>query len=122
MNEVSTEFPTETSPLTACAGVSLGKLKPLLESVPNLDGVCDREAAFEEHRDDGDEFIFSRGISSLLRGLPSRDFGVLELDRFFDPSRDFESDGVLMGVLDDLDELRRLDDSLKGESLMGDDI
>lgn len=112
MNEVSTECPTETSPLTACEGVSFGKLKPLLESVPNLDGVCDREAAFEEHLDDGDEFIFSRGISSLLRGLPSRDFGVLELDR-----RDFESDGVLMGVLDL--ELRRLDDSLEGESLIG---
>lgn len=119
MNEVSSECPTDTSPLTACEGASFGKLKPLLESVPNLDGVCDREAALEEQRDDGDEFKCSKGISSLLRGLPSRDFGVLELDRFFDPSRDFESDGVLMGVLDDLDELRRLDDSLKLESLIG---
>lgn len=84
-------------------------LNPLLESVDNLDGVCDLDAAFEEHRDDGDEFKFSNGISSLLtRGLESRDFGVPECDRCFDPSRDF--DGALIGALDGFDELRRFDD------------
>lgn len=45
----------------------------------NLDGVCEREGAFDEHRDDGDEFKFSRGISSFpTLGLESRDFGVPE--------------------------------------------
>lgn len=69
---------------------------------------------FDEHLDDGLELRFSRGISSFFtRGLESRDFGVPECERFLDPSRDFELDGVLMGVLDDLEELRRRDDSLK---------
>lgn len=57
-------------------------LNPLLDSVVScdLDGVWDLEAAFDEHRDEGDEFMFSSGISSLLltRGLESRDFGVPE--------------------------------------------
>lgn len=58
---------------------SLAMLKPLLESVVSLDGVCDLEGAVDEHRDEGDEFIFSSGISSLLtRGLESRDLGVPE--------------------------------------------
>lgn len=85
-------------------------LNPLLESVDNLEGVCDLDGTLEEERDDGLEFRFSNGISSLLmRGLDSRDLGVPECERFFEPSRDFELDGVLIGVLDDLDELRRRD-------------
>lgn len=103
MKEVSSELPTASSPLATGAA----SLLPLLESVVSLDGVCDRDAAVDEHRDDGDEFKFSSGISSLLtRGLISRDFGVPECERFFDPSRDFVPGGVLIGF----DELRRRDD------------
>lgn len=90
----------------------------MLESVDNLDGVWDLDGTLDEHREDGLELRFSKGISSLLtRGLASRDFGVPECERFFEPSRDFELDGVLIGVLDDLDELRRLDDFDAGDSL-----
>jgi hypothetical protein len=88
-------------------GVSLGTLRPLFDSVANLDGVCD----LEEHLDEGVEFIFSIGISSLLtRGLESRDLGVPDCERCFEPSRDFEVEGVLIGALDGFDELRFLDD------------
>lgn len=112
MKDVSSECPVASSPLTSGA-TSFAMLNPLLESVVSLEGVCDREAEFDEHLDDGDEFRCSSGISSLLtRGLESLDFGVPECERFFDPSRDFV--GVLIGALDDLDELRRrVDDSLK---------
>lgn len=90
--------------------ISFAKLKPLLESVVNREGVCDREAEFDEHLEEGEEFRFSNGISSLLtRGLDSLDFGVPECDRCFDPS-DFELFGVLIGVVDVFDELRRRDD------------
>lgn len=120
MNEVSSECPTTTSPLAVDGIISFATVSPLLESVVSLDGVCDLDGALDEQRDDGDEFKFSRGISSLLtRGLESRVFGVPEWERCFDPSRDFELDGVLIGALDDLDELRRLkdddDDSLRLE-------
>lgn len=96
---------------------SFATLSPLLESVESLDGVCDLDGALDEHRDDGDEFKFSKGISSLLaRGLESLDLGVPEWERCFDPSRVFELDGVLIGALDDFEELRRLEDD-DGESL-----
>ena len=87
-------------------------LRPLLESVESLEGVCERDGTFEEHRDDPAELRFSRGISSLLtRGLESRDFGVPELERFLDPSRVF---GVFTGAEVVFEELRRRDDSLRG--------
>lgn len=91
-------------------------LNPLLESVVNLEGVCDREAEFDEHLDEGEEFKFSNGISSLLaRGLESLDFGVPECERCFDPSRDLQLVGVLIGAVDDLDELRRRDEDSLNE-------
>lgn len=97
--------------MIASGVISLATLNPLLESVDSREGVCDLDGTFDEHRDDGLEFKFSNGISSLLtRGLESRDFGVPECERFFEPSRDFELDGVLIGVLVDFDELRRLFD------------
>lgn len=90
-------------------------LSPLLESVVNLEGVCDREAEFDEHLDEGEEFKFSNGISSLLaRGLDSLDFGVPECERCFDPSRDLLV-GVLIGALEGLEELRRRDDDSLNE-------
>lgn len=88
----------------------------MLESVDSRDGVWDLEAGFEEHLDEGVEFKFSSGISSLLTlGLPSLDLGVPECDRGFDPSRVFELEGVFIG--DDFDELRRFVDSLKKKVL-----
>lgn len=96
---------------------SFTTLSPLLESVDSLDGVWDLEAGLEEHLDEGDEFRFSKGISSLLTlGLPSLDLGVPDCDRVFDPSRFFEPEGVFIG--DDFDELRRFVGSLKKHSLI----
>ncbi len=73
---------------------------PFVESVASLDGVCDLDGTFEEHRDDGLEFKFSKGISSdigrEMRGLDSLDFGVPECER----SRCLVPVGVLIGVLD----------------------
>jgi hypothetical protein len=116
MNEVSSdELSTAASSPFGTGTASLAITRPLLESVDSREGVCDRDATFEEHLDEGDEFKFSSGISSLLtRGLESRDFGVPECERCFEPSRDFEPDGVLIGALEGFDELRRRDDdSLK---------
>jgi hypothetical protein len=74
--------------------------KPFDVSVANLDGVWDLEGAFDEHRDDGLELRFSRGISSDIgrdtRGLESLDFGVPECER----SRCFVPVGVFIGALD----------------------
>lgn len=107
MNDVSSDLPVATSPF-ATGTVSFATLKPLLESVVNLEGVCDREAVFDEHLDE--LLKFSSGISSLLtRGLESRDFGVPECERVFDPSLDFDP-GVLTGALEFFDELRRRED------------
>lgn len=64
----------------------------------------------EEHLEEGDEFKFSNGMSSLLtRGLESLDLGVPECERFLEP----EADGVLIGALDDFDELLFRDGSLE---------
>lgn len=106
MNEVSSECDASNT-----GSASFAMLRPLLESVESLDGVCDREGAADEHLEDPAEFKCSRGISSLLtRGLESRDFGVPECERFFEASRGF--DGVLTGA-DDVLELRRREDSLR---------
>ncbi len=76
---------------------------PLLDSMPNLEGVCDRDGTFDEFLDDGLELFFksSIGISSergRSRGLFSRDLGVP--DRLFEPSRDLPPfDGIPTGVL-----------------------
>lgn len=96
-----------TSPFDVVGTDSFAIDRPFVESVVNLDGVCERDGAFEEQRDDGlDEFKFSKGISSdagrKTRGLESLDFGVPECDRFLFPSRF----GVLIGVLDFVEELR----------------
>lgn len=114
MNDVSSECATVASTPELEGFTSFATLSPLLDSVDNLEGVCDLEAALDEHLDDGLELRCSRGISSLFtRGLESLDFGVPECERFLEPSRDFELDGVLIGVLDDFDELRRRDGSLR---------
>lgn len=110
MNEVSSDFCLSTNSLTVDDdGVdSFGSDKPFVESVVKRDGVCERDGAFEEHRDDGlEELRFSRGISSdvgrEIRGLESLDFGVPECDRFLLPSLF----GVLIGALPGFaDELR----------------
>lgn len=90
-------------------------LRPLLESVESREGVCDREGTVDEHLEEPAELRFSKGISSLLiRGLQSRDdFGVPECDRFLEPSRDLELEGVLRGADDGFDELRRREGSLE---------
>lgn len=116
MNDVSSDLCLNTtSPLDVVGTASLAIVRPFVESVVNREGVCERDGAFEEQRDDGlDEFKFSKGISSEVgrktRGLESLDFGVPECDRFLLPSRF----GVPIGVLDFAEEeLRCLDDSLK---------
>lgn len=79
MKEVSSASPlTKVVALTAAGNSSFAIVIPLLESVVSLDGVCDREGTFDEHRDEGEEFKFSSGISSFTRGLESRDLGVPE--------------------------------------------
>lgn len=94
-----------TLPLALVVGTtSLATERPFVESVTNLEGVCDLEGAFDEQRDDGLEFRFSRGISSDIgretRGLESLDFGVPEWER----SLCFVPVGVLIGALDGLAE------------------
>lgn len=100
MNEVSIEL-LVWMPLLV-EGSESGEEIPLLDSIPNLEGVCDRDGTLEEFLDDGFELFFksSKGISSergRIRGLLSRDLGVPE--RLLEPSRDLLLDGVLTGVL-----------------------
>jgi hypothetical protein len=107
MKEVSSETGTSTT-----GRASFAILSPLLESVDSLEGVCDLDGAAEEHLDEPAEFKFSSGISSLSRGLESRDFGVPECERCLEPSRDL---GVFTGAEDGFDELRRREGSLVKE-------
>lgn len=83
MNDVSSECEVEISAFSndELGWESLVKTIPLaVDSSAILDGVCDLDAEFEEHLDDGDEFKFSIGISSLLTtlGLASLDLGVFD--------------------------------------------
>jgi hypothetical protein len=114
MNEVSSECNAKAS---VAGSASFAMLKPLLESVDSLEGVCDREGTADEHLEEPAELRFSNGISS--RGLESRlDFGVPECDRFLELfSRDFELEGVLTEVDEGFDELRRWEGSLKIETV-----
>lgn len=63
--------------------ISFATESPFIESVLKREGVCEREGAFEEQRDDEGLCKFSIGISSevgreLMRGLDSLERDVPE--------------------------------------------